>query len=204
MAYLSVRYAEKDEAKELGAWFDWDRKQWFVPANNDVRPFEKWNPRVDGRDVMGLILDSRVYLSVSFDEKDEAKDMGAKFDWDMKQWFVPANNNVRPFAKWNPTVDGRLVIGRVNRELDVPSAVAVLMREGFYRAHIHSRRTPRLRWMPNLQMKMMSCKKRARCSCPIQQKAAKRNRRGDEDGSETEDKKLPAIVSPEKHRTPPS
>ena len=40
--YLDVPYQEKDRAKELGAWWDPDRKEWFVPVGKDVEVFERW------------------------------------------------------------------------------------------------------------------------------------------------------------------
>ena len=39
---LNVPYSEKDEAKELGAWWDAELKKWFVPSGIDAKPFEKW------------------------------------------------------------------------------------------------------------------------------------------------------------------
>ena len=39
---LDVPFAEKDEAKELGARWDPDIRKWFVPYGVDPRPFEKW------------------------------------------------------------------------------------------------------------------------------------------------------------------
>lgn len=40
--YLSVPYAEKDEAKKLGARWDSDKKSWYTEAD-DLTPFEIWN-----------------------------------------------------------------------------------------------------------------------------------------------------------------
>lgn len=39
---LKVPYAEKDEAKALGAKFDGDRKVWYVPDGVDPSSFTKW------------------------------------------------------------------------------------------------------------------------------------------------------------------
>lgn len=39
--YLNVPYNEKDEAKELGAKWDRDKKQWYIPQV-DCTPFAKW------------------------------------------------------------------------------------------------------------------------------------------------------------------
>lgn len=39
---LEVPYAEKDEAKHLGAKWDPDMRKWFVPQGQDSAPFRKW------------------------------------------------------------------------------------------------------------------------------------------------------------------
>lgn len=40
--YLNVPFAQKDEAKALGARWDAVQKKWFVPADKDVALFAKW------------------------------------------------------------------------------------------------------------------------------------------------------------------
>jgi len=42
--YLNVPYAEKDQAKALGARWDASRKKWYVPNNMDISIFAKWQP----------------------------------------------------------------------------------------------------------------------------------------------------------------
>ena len=42
--YLKCPYAEKDVAKMLGARWDNDKRQWFVPAGRDLAPFRRWIP----------------------------------------------------------------------------------------------------------------------------------------------------------------
>lgn len=39
-------------------------------------------------------------LNVPFDEKDEAKALGARWDGEKKSWGVPAGTDTKPFAKW--------------------------------------------------------------------------------------------------------
>ena len=40
--YLDVPYAQKDEAKALGARWDPAKKQWYAPANIDMTVLAKW------------------------------------------------------------------------------------------------------------------------------------------------------------------
>ncbi|MCM8735509.1 zincin-like metallopeptidase domain-containing protein [Azospirillum sp. A1-3] len=42
--YLAVPYAEKDEAKGLGARWDREQKTWYAPPGVDLAPLEKWRP----------------------------------------------------------------------------------------------------------------------------------------------------------------
>lgn len=41
---LKVPFAEKDQAKKLGARWDATRKLWYVEGQEDVAPFSKWSP----------------------------------------------------------------------------------------------------------------------------------------------------------------
>jgi len=41
--YLDVPYAQKDEAKSLGARWDPSTKKWYAPGNLDITVFKKWN-----------------------------------------------------------------------------------------------------------------------------------------------------------------
>lgn len=45
---INVPFAEKDEAKALGAWWDAVARTWYVPAGKDSRPFGKWLVRDSG------------------------------------------------------------------------------------------------------------------------------------------------------------
>lgn len=44
--YLNVPYAEKDDAKKLGARWDASNKKWYVPDTIDIAPFAKWQSEI--------------------------------------------------------------------------------------------------------------------------------------------------------------
>lgn len=46
----------------------------------------------------------KILLSVPFEEKDLAKELGAKFDRETKCWYVPEGMDLKPFERWKPTV----------------------------------------------------------------------------------------------------
>ena len=49
--------------------------------------------------------DDRTYLAVPYDEKDDAKALGAKWDRQAKAWYVPAGMDLEAFAPWLPARD---------------------------------------------------------------------------------------------------
>lgn len=44
-AMLNVPFAEKEEAKQLGARWDAAKKKWYVPLGTDLEPFSRWLTR---------------------------------------------------------------------------------------------------------------------------------------------------------------
>lgn len=46
--------------------------------------------------------ESRTWLSVPYEEKDEAKALGARWDRDEKSWFAPAGAAMEPLKQWLP------------------------------------------------------------------------------------------------------
>lgn len=42
--YLRVPFAEKEEAKRLGARWDQESKRWFISGERDLTPFSRWRP----------------------------------------------------------------------------------------------------------------------------------------------------------------
>jgi hypothetical protein len=49
MTFLNVPYAEKDEARALGARWNPGRKRWYVPTGVALEPFQKWLKEGGGR-----------------------------------------------------------------------------------------------------------------------------------------------------------
>lgn len=79
--YLYVPYKDKEIVKTYGAKFDVNARKWYIDSksshveyltNNypDINPYEK------------------VYIDVSYSEKENAREFGAKFDWDKKLWYI--------------------------------------------------------------------------------------------------------------------
>ena len=51
---------------------------------------------------MPLLSERRTYFSVEYDQREEIKRMGGKWDKDMKKWFAEAGMDLIPFIRaWN-------------------------------------------------------------------------------------------------------
>lgn len=46
--------------------------------------------------------EGRIYICCPFEEKDEAKELGAKWDARAGSWYVPGNLRLEPFHRWHP------------------------------------------------------------------------------------------------------
>jgi hypothetical protein len=57
--YLNVPFAQKDEAKALGARWDAIQKKWYAPADKDITLFARWQAEP------GAVISSRSTVSMS-------------------------------------------------------------------------------------------------------------------------------------------
>lgn len=123
--YLDVPYAEKNQAKALGARWDGKAKSWYAPEGTDLKPLQKWMPQTQEQaqsevqapqksepDIqiqtpqqeayMPTAANEKTYLAVPFDEKDDAKALGARWDSKAKSWCAPEGTDLNPLQKWMP------------------------------------------------------------------------------------------------------
>lgn len=70
-----------------------------------------------------MIATSNTSLKVPFNEKDQAKSLGARWNAESKHWFVPVGVDVAPFEKWlnssmaaNPTPSVSSPVTKSNTE----------------------------------------------------------------------------------------
>jgi hypothetical protein len=47
-------------------------------------------------------MEEKIYLNVPFEEKDQVKALGAKWDWDEKKWYFTDENKRDLFLPWLP------------------------------------------------------------------------------------------------------
>lgn len=76
---------------------DADRKLFGFP------PLEKITSHEDTGGKSEKTTLNPTYLNATYEEKEEVKKLGAKFDSSSKKWYVPDGVDLTPFAKWMPS-----------------------------------------------------------------------------------------------------
>lgn len=116
--YINCPYSESRQAKALGAKWNPEMKKWYVPKGMDLSPFERWFPKEDKQQETAQdnkvrreknqhtaqphLSDAVTYLRVNFDEKDQVKALGARWNPEIKKWYVPEGKDLTPFEQWLP------------------------------------------------------------------------------------------------------
>ena len=103
--YLNCPFDEKDECKSLGARWDGDERKWYITGEMDTEPFAQWmiDDAPSGQTQKETPSDDegeKTYLNCPFDDKEECKALGGRWDGDAKKWYVPAGKDTEPFSKW--------------------------------------------------------------------------------------------------------
>ncbi len=69
----------------------------------------------------------KIFIQVPFKDKDEAKELGAKWDRQTQSWYVPAGVAIVPFEKWTqasiPTTDNALDTATVQTQENSPAPI---------------------------------------------------------------------------------
>lgn len=84
--WLKVPFEEKDNAKNMGAKFDPEKKRWFCPRGEDPLSFRKY---------------WRV-LFCPYEKKNVVKQKGAIFDRNLKSWVIPDDYDFDKFTEFWP------------------------------------------------------------------------------------------------------
>ncbi|WP_322996031.1 exodeoxyribonuclease VII large subunit [Castellaniella sp.] len=70
--YLDVPFREKDQAKSLGARFDWESKRWYILEGMDPEQFARWLPPMQAQDSLLPASVGRPSLPTAADEHTDA------------------------------------------------------------------------------------------------------------------------------------
>ncbi|MGJ0637228.1 zincin-like metallopeptidase domain-containing protein [Xenorhabdus bovienii] len=104
--FINVTYAEKDEAKALGAKWDRQEQLWFIPAGKDTQPFARWmNPPALSSELSQGEPEKKeikAYLAIPFGEHKVAKSAGALWDKTAKSWYAGPKADMSKLERWKP------------------------------------------------------------------------------------------------------
>ena len=64
-------------------------------------------PRTNGATRRPSTAPRREYLAVPYEEKDAAKQLGARWDPSAQRWYIPAGDDPAPFARWRTQAQDR-------------------------------------------------------------------------------------------------
>lgn len=95
--YINVPFKEKDEAKSLGARWDYQQRSWFVPPGVDITRFVKWSQEVQKKQNNS---NHKQYLAVPYGEHGAAKAAGARWDKVAKSWYIGPNGDMQLLGRW--------------------------------------------------------------------------------------------------------
>jgi hypothetical protein len=101
--YLNNHFKDNEKVKALGAKFDGAKKKWYIPIGLNAVPFKRWLPKQISIPVVersGDIAQENTFIYCSIKQKNEAKALGAKFDGNKRQWYIPKGEDMTKFDKW--------------------------------------------------------------------------------------------------------
>lgn len=107
-------FDEKDDAKALGAQWDGERKVWYAPNADIFEELAKWHRPAGASGASGPIakggpsgpIAKRRRIRCTFDDKDRAKALGARWDSDRKFWYAPDDEAWNALSEWHPDQEG--------------------------------------------------------------------------------------------------
>ena len=81
--FLAVPFERREEAKEMGAFWSPSDKLWFIPEKIKDEYRKKLEATFD------KALDNITHLNVKYDDRNDAKLHGCKWDRILKKWYIP-------------------------------------------------------------------------------------------------------------------
>ena len=109
--YMVVSFAQKEDAKALGARWDRQEQSWYVPAGVDAAPLlAQWPQREEvapqtqagPAEQPAAQEQQRTYLAVPYVERHQARAAGARWDSAAKSWYAGEGADMGALRKWLP------------------------------------------------------------------------------------------------------
>lgn len=83
-AYFTIPFDERQQAKAAGAQWDSTVKKWYAPTQTIAKTLAASWPAWD----VGDHLETRVYFTIPYDDKDLAKEYGGRWDNEERMWYA--------------------------------------------------------------------------------------------------------------------
>ncbi len=126
--WLDVPYREKNQAKRQGAQWDNIERRWYALEGADMAGLAAWLPKDLAKearpDMPSKIATEKTWLAVPYDEKNQAKRLGARWDGKAQSWYAPAGTELSGLERWLP---------ERNRDVAPPSPRSTLSPEEEFR-----------------------------------------------------------------------
>ena len=81
--FICVPFSEKDESKKLGALWAKSNKLWYIPYTIKKEYEEELKKKFN------IASKSIIYLNIPYDNRNDAKSHGCKWDILKKKWYIP-------------------------------------------------------------------------------------------------------------------
>lgn len=101
--YVQIPYADRAQAKMLGAKWDKEEKSWYIPPGVNQEPFRKWLDSAISQAqkvTTNNPAKEKTFINVPFQEKNDARALGARWDREQKSWYIPEGVNIALFERW--------------------------------------------------------------------------------------------------------
>ena len=100
ITYLEVDFKDKDKVKSLGAIWDKYAKKWYIEGILELHPQKDLLQKLIKNDC------DTTYLNVDFKDKDQVKSLGAKWNKELKKWYIKGyfdeHPNFHKLKKFHP------------------------------------------------------------------------------------------------------
>ena len=100
--WLDVPYREKNQAKQQGAQWDKIERRWYALEGADMAGLAAWLPKEARPDMPPKIATEKTWLAVPYNEKNQAKRLGARWDDKAQSWYAPAGTDLHGLERWLP------------------------------------------------------------------------------------------------------
>jgi ribonuclease HI len=85
--YLDINFEERNYFKEKGAKWNPDKRKWFIYSDNQYKD-EIMSKMTEIQKKCG----EKIYLNVKFEDKNKAKEKGARWDISAGKWYIDESN----------------------------------------------------------------------------------------------------------------